>query len=315
MTIGPIGQPGERQTSHRDIQTEVMLPLAQSGASLALGILMLLLGLGMLALVGRVGSWLAITAALWLWGDRVVEWITSQARRQRVVAAVVFLGDLIPWVWLCLGYFAMRYVMPWVWDFDLETGAHALRIVRAGMEPVVLRVSLLARVMMFGVLSVAIWLCAEAIEHFRTELQIILPAAAVNYPEVGLDVRKWGPREQLANGLQKTVRVETVKRLEPGRRAILGTVYPGDQITIANVMMTREQWKTVAQVALRPDLEPTREQMVRMGFGQKEWQRVRDALVQARLMEPAGQGDNAENAGYRFTLEGIDFFKERRWLG
>jgi len=109
--------------------------------------------------------------------------------------------------------------------------------------------------------------------------------------------------------------VETIQRADPGHRAIVGSVYPGDRITMVNVRMTRDQWKTVGMVALRPDLEATRDTMVKFGFGQKEWGRIRDSLVDAGLMAPAGSGENGENAGYTFTAEGMEFFRNRKWMG
>jgi len=308
MTVS-LGQAGERTSGKRDSKTEAWLPVLQGLLRMGVDVLGVLVLVVMSMAVGRVGVYVASGLAALLAGEPVRRWLMSYARTRAMRSVAHAIGSALPWLWLAGGWAVVWFLMPFKWEVDLETQEHMLALTR-GAERVV-KVAPVIRVIALGIGGTVLGTVGVLRRHFKNELDAFYPMAAVDPSEKGADPRGWAARVPVED-VQVTVRMEMVRRRDEdniGQAALRA----GDEIAYGEIRATERQWQSLAMVARRDDLQPTESQMMRDGiFAQSEWRRVRGELVNAGLMEAGGRG---VNAGYGFTQEGEQFFRERRWRG
>lgn len=319
-SLGGIGQAGERSYGKRDAATEVGLPLWQLIAMVIIAVVMLLGVMLMGGAVGRRGVFVLSVIAMFSARDAIARlrfWLI-QHDWPTLVRIVLYVERWVPWLWLCGGWIALRFLMPFDWAVELATGDHFLVWLRYDdLGNVANKIYNLHPA--FRVLTLVIGLGLVAVagvgwRHFRNELDAFYPMAAVNPSEVGVDPRGWAKKDSAQPRMedqQIRVKIETVQRKDASRigsRAVAN----GDLIFYHDINATRTEWQAVTRVCLSQTL-PTESVMLGNGFTITRWRAFRGALIEAELIEAVGNGENGQNAGYDFTEVGREFFGEQQW--
>jgi len=333
MSLSGFGQAGERLSGKRDVEGEVKLPAWQALAMVITALIAFAAIMAMGAAMGRSVVFILSVLAAFMLTDRATEWLGRFARHPRMIALIYGAEAWFPWVWLVVGLFVLRVLMPFDWAFNSDTGEHFLVLLRYADQTVysydatglliestqtlplnkIVNIGIAFRVGAVG-LSVAVLLATGvAWRHFKNELDAFYPMKAIDPSMAGSDPREWKRRRKIEERPSSvTVHVETVMR---GKASDVGAagVFPGDQIVYSDIAATREQWELVTSVALRR-VSPTEARMIEEhDFSANEWRTMRDGMVASGLMEAQGNGEHGANAGYDFTDAGREFFKRRKW--
>ena len=312
-----LGAAGERTTGKRDVATEAGLPVVQLLVMIGIAVVT---SIGVLLAawsIGRRGVFVLSVVGIFVARDAAVKvrrWLAAHDWPQ-AVRFLWYAERWVPWLWLALGLIALRYLMPFNWELNLETGDHLLVLLRQGQYGVLNKlvdVAPIVRIMALVVGCAIVAVSGIGWRHFKNELDAFYPMKAIDPSEKGVDPRGWAKQQAPVEGAQEiTVNLDTVVRGRSDRVGADG-VYTGDQIVYNKVHATRAEWIAVTRVALT-GVFPTEAVMMLNGFSGPRWRTMRDSLAEAGLIKKRGNGNKGQNAGYDFTDTGREFFKERRW--
>ena len=314
---GNFGQPGERVTGKLDSESQVVLPIQQTLARVAVDIIALCSMVAAYFLLGYFISYCIIGLTIWIRKDDIINSLHRHARNRNAVRAIIVLDRIGIGLYLLCAWVPLYVVTRWRWWYSMIDRRHFLLfITKAGYTtvpfPILLRLFLL-------IIVVAIWMSWGVLrDHFSNELKAFYPMAAINPAKDGLDARNWGEPLALEDA---NVNVRLVTHVSPTmdlRTRDPQHIYPGDSIVHNEIKATQRQWQLVSLESMQTAPNVSESNMTRTVSGvrvfeARPWRAFRDSAVTAGLIEAAGTGGNGSRAGYRFTEQGLYFFQSRKW--
>lgn len=305
--IGGIAQPGERQTGKRDIESEIVLTAGQGLVRVAIDVITFIALLVGGFAIGRVGVWVVVSGAVWMFKDRLADWLVGLSGNARLDYALQLLAsDAAAVVYtLALLVGAMAF-LPYQWGYDFSGHRHyiillrtvtwewynptaARFVVETGADNIVARFPLLIRVFMLG-LPVAWMFTANLLRRrFGDEVRMVVPAVGERYSEVGLDTRTWGPHpEPEPAPPEHTVTIEKTEPTANGRKITgYGTLSHSPDVRAAFEALNSGRIPRLSRSTL-----------IEIGIGSHVARQIMAELETEGLIEYGGQGLPAELTDY-----------------
>ena len=326
---GGFSQPGARSVRDENIETEVRMPLAQSGVRSGADMFAALLILGGLLVMGRWAMWFAVGLFLFSeYYDDIID--TISARLLDPMTTVVDVGAaFFKWTWPLFGYSILRVLFPITWTMEEMLWQRSIvefawPFVFPCAVPWGLPIGPGLRVILLIVLIAPLFTWRSLRDRMRWSIEEFTPFGPINVADLGIDPRKWGPKVEAPTVQGKGIIIEKTD-YEPHITRVAEGVYIGNgsgrsTVRVDMRWVTYEQWLEVARLLIEEE-QPFTEELLGRGrlfptHGPKApeyganlgYRFFRDQMIQAGYAEYRG---GHPNEGVTLTDAGVDFLTRR----